>query len=74
MNKPKNLKQEQYHRLQEIFNLARQRYLNDGGNPHHSGGGISGKDYLTDSEKQEIRFLGNQVFGETTSVSQAKSI
>lgn len=74
MTNPQDTKQQQYHRLQEIFNLARQRYLEDGGDPHHSGGGIAGKDYLTDAEKQEIRILGNQVFGETPSLIQNKSI
>ena len=73
MNNPQNNKKQQYQRLQEIFNLARQRYLDDGGDPHHSGGGISGKDYLTDIEKEEIRFLGNQIFGETNSLIQEKS-
>jgi hypothetical protein len=74
MTNPQDTKKQQYHRLQEIFNLARQRYLEDGGDPHHSGGGITGKDYLTDAEKQEIRSLGNQVFGETSSLIQKKSI
>ncbi|MDJ0731678.1 MAG: hypothetical protein QNJ33_16975 [Crocosphaera sp.] len=72
MDNPQNNKQQQYQRLQEIFNIARQRYLDDGGNPHHSGGGVSGKDYLTDAEKEEIRLLGNQVFGETNSLIQKK--
>ncbi len=72
MNNPQNNKKQQYQRLQEIFNLARQRYLDDGGDPHHSGGGVSGKDYLTDAEKEEIRSLGNQVFGETNSLIQQK--
>lgn len=57
------LKKQQYQRLTEILDIARQRYLDDGGDPHQSSGSLHGNDYLTDEEKQEIRYLGNQVFG-----------
>lgn len=53
---------EQYQRLQAIFALARQRYLQAGGDPSRSGGSLNQQDYLTDAEKQEIRELGQLVF------------
>ena len=55
-------KKQQYQRLNQIFTTARQRYLDDGGDPQQSSGSHKGNDYLTDEEKQEIRNLGNQVF------------
>lgn len=57
------IKKQQYQRLTEIFDIARQRYLDQGGDPHRSSGSLYGNDYLTDEEKQEIRYLGDQVFG-----------
>jgi hypothetical protein len=57
------LKKQQYQRLTEILDIARQRYLDDGGDPNRSSGSLHGDDYLTDEEKQEIRHLGDQVFG-----------
>lgn len=66
-------KKQQYRRLVEIFNTARQRYLDDGGDPHKAGGGLSGKDYLTEEEKKEIRYLGDQVFGSNSSQDNTSS-
>lgn len=63
MTNPAELKKQHYQRLTEIFDIARQRYLDDGGDPHQSSGSLHGDDYLTDEEKQEIRYLGNRVFG-----------
>lgn len=56
------IKKQQYQRLNQLFTLARQRYLDDGGNPQQSSGSHRGNDYLTDEEKQEIKYLANQVF------------
>ena len=61
-------KKQQYQRLNQIFTIARQRYLDDGGDPQQSSGSHKGNDYLTDEEKQEIRHLGHQVF-EADSIS-----
>lgn len=62
MREPTEIENQQYHRLQQLFAIARQRYLNAGGNPNLSGGSLNEQDYLTDEEKQEIRELGQQVF------------
>lgn len=55
-------KKKQYQRLNQIFTIARQRYLDAGGDPQQSSGSHKGNDYLTDEEKQEIRRLCHQVF------------
>ena len=50
MNSP-TTKQERYQRLNELFDLARQRYLSAGGDPHKS---ASGNHHLTSEEQQEL--------------------
>lgn len=67
MTDPTELKKKQYQRLTEIFDMARQRYLDAGGDPNQSSGSLHGGDYLTKEEKQEIRYLGDQVFGSVSS-------
>jgi len=62
MREPNALEQQQYQRLREIFTLARNRYLEAGGNPHAPAGGYYGRDYLSAEEKQEIIDLGRRVF------------
>lgn len=56
---------QQYQRLVAIFDMARQRYLDDGGDPNKSSGSLHGNDYLTEEEKKEIRSLTEQVFKTT---------
>jgi hypothetical protein len=48
------LQQQQYRRLLELSNLARQRYLDDGGDPHRS----ADDNYLSGAERQEFLELG----------------
>lgn len=55
-------KKQQYQRLLEIFDAARQRYLDDGGDPTKSSGSLRGNDNLNQTEKKEIRYLARQVF------------
>ena len=62
MREPTELEKKQYQRLQEIFAIARNRYLRAGGNPKRAGGILNGQDYLSLEEKQEIIKLGKQVF------------
>ena len=57
------LKKKQYQRLTELLDLARQRYLDGGGDPNQSSGSLHGRDYLSEAEKQELRDLGDRVFG-----------
>lgn len=52
-------KQQQYLRLGELAKIARQRYLESGGKPHHS---ANGHEWLNDEEKQEYLRLARQIF------------
>ncbi|MBE9013443.1 hypothetical protein IQ250_24940 [Pseudanabaenaceae cyanobacterium LEGE 13415] len=65
MTHPTDLKRQQYQRLTEIFDTARQRYLEAGGDPTRSSGSLYGDEFLSDEEKAEIRALGKQLFPET---------
>ena len=49
------LKKQQYQRITELLDLARQRYLDGGGDPNQSSGSLHGEDYLTETEKQELK-------------------
>lgn len=53
-------KQEQAQRMLELFSIARQRYLESGGDPNHS----ANEQWLTQAEKEELLSLGEQVFSE----------
>ena len=59
----KILKQSQTERLQELFNTARQRYLEAGGDPHHPPSGRKGDDFMSDPERQEAWSIIDAVFG-----------
>jgi hypothetical protein len=63
MREPTELEKQQYQRLIELSDMARQRYLNAGGDPRRSAGSLHGNDYLTDEERKEFLQLGRQVFG-----------
>lgn len=64
MREPTELEKQQYQRLIELSDMARQRYLNAGGDPRRSAGSLHGNDYLTDEERKEFLQLGRQVFGD----------
>ncbi len=55
-------KQQQAHRMLELFAIARQRYLDAGGDPLRTPSGRQGDDYMTVPERQEALELGRQVF------------
>lgn len=63
MRQPTALEQQQYQRLGELLDLARQRYLEAGGDPRHSVGDLKGQNHLSDEERQELFRLGRQAFG-----------
>ncbi len=63
MREPTELKKQQYQRMIELSDLARQRYLDAGGDPRRCPSGRKGDDYLTDEERLEFFELGRQVFG-----------
>jgi hypothetical protein len=65
---PALLKQK-YQRLREIFALARQRYLEAGGDPLRP----TDNRYLTDEEKQEAFEIGMQVFEVQVNQTKHKS-
>lgn len=69
MTQPTHLKRQQYQRLTEIFDTARQRYLDAGGDPTRSSGSLYGDEFLSDEEKAEIRSLGKQLFTQAESDS-----
>ncbi|NER35542.1 MAG: hypothetical protein F6J93_16380 [Oscillatoria sp. SIO1A7] len=59
MKEPTEMKTQQYQRMIELSDLARQRYLDAGGDPRRS----ADERYMTDEEKKEYFELGRQVFG-----------
>lgn len=62
MTKPENTKQQQARRLRELFDIARQRYLDTGGDPRRTPSGRKGDDHMTDVERQEALELTRQIF------------
>ncbi|MEH2145155.1 hypothetical protein [Nostoc sp.] len=62
MKQSNTIKQQQAQRILELFAIARQRYLDTGGNPRCTPSGLKGDDYMTDEEKQEALILGRQIF------------
>lgn len=63
MREPTELEKKQYERLQELTAIARQRYLDAGGDPRRCPSGRNGDDYMTDEERQESIELTRQIFG-----------
>ena len=58
MTIPEKLRQQKARRMTELGRLARQRYLDAGGDPLRS----ANENYLTEEERQEYLELGRQVF------------
>jgi hypothetical protein len=59
MTETNSIKQQQYFRLGELAKIARQRYLESGGDPHRS---ANGYEWLSNKEKQEYLRLARQIF------------
>lgn len=57
------LQEQQYPRMIQLSDTARQRYLDEGGDPRRRRSGRKGDDYLTESERQEFFALGRQLSG-----------
>lgn len=55
------IKHQQSLRMGELAEIARQRYLESGGEPHRA---ANGHEWLTDEEKEEYLRLARQVFDE----------
>jgi hypothetical protein len=62
MTQSNTIKQQQAQRILELFAIARQRYLDTGGNPQRIPSGLKEDDYMTDEERQEALVLGRQIF------------
>lgn len=54
--------QQQVKRMAELGRIAKERYLNAGGNPRLSVGSLNDNDTLTKEEKQEFLKLANEIF------------
>ncbi len=59
MREPTELEKQQYQRMIKLSDLARQRYLDDGGDPRRG----ADEKYMTDEERKEFFELGRHVFG-----------
>ena len=59
IKEPTEMKTRQYQSTIELSDLARQRYLDAGGDPRRA----ADERYMTDEEKREYFELGRQVFG-----------
>ena len=62
MTELNRIKQLQARRLRGLFEVARQRYLDAGGDPQRTPSGRKGDDYMTDTERQEALELTRQIF------------
>jgi hypothetical protein len=63
MIKLTELQKKQEARLQELINIAKQRYLDAGGDPKRCPTGRKGDDYMTDEEREEAMLLMRQSAG-----------
>ncbi|HBL11988.1 MAG TPA: hypothetical protein DD379_11375 [Cyanobacteria bacterium UBA11162] len=57
------LRNQVYQRMIKLCQIARQRYLEAGGDPRRSSGTLHRNDYLTDEEQQEFLVLGRKLSG-----------
>jgi len=63
MREPTELEKQQLARVLELTAIARQRYLDAGGDPRRCPSGRKGDDYMTDEERQESIELTRAIFG-----------
>lgn len=64
MTNQNHIRKEQDRRLGELIAVARQRYLDAGGDPRHPPSGLKGDDYMTDEERQEALSLARALFND----------
>jgi hypothetical protein len=64
MTKPHEIRREQDRRLGELMAIARQRFLDAGGDPRHPPSGLKGDDYMTDAERQEALTIARSLFND----------
>jgi hypothetical protein len=63
MTEPAEQRRQQRERFNELLALARQRYLDAGGDPQGSSGTLHNNGYLTQEELQELFALGAKLSG-----------
>jgi hypothetical protein len=64
MTKQHDIRREQDRRLGELMAIARQRFLDAGGDPRHPPSGLKGDDYMTDAERQEALTIARSLFND----------
>ncbi len=64
MTKPHDIRRQQDRRLGELMALARQRFLDAGGDPRHPPSGLNGDDYMTDAEREEALTIARSLFND----------
>ena len=64
MTKPHDIRREQDRRLGELMAIARQRFIDAGGDPRHPPSGLKGDDYMTDAERQEALTIARSLFND----------
>ncbi len=64
MTKPHDIRREQDRRLGELMAIARQRFLEAGGDPRHPPSGLKGDDYMTDAEREEALTIARSLFND----------
>jgi hypothetical protein len=64
MTKPHDIIREQDRRLGELMAIARQRFLDAGGDPRHPPSGLKGDDYMTEAEKKEALAIARSLFND----------
>ncbi|MFM9264798.1 hypothetical protein [Tychonema sp. BBK16] len=64
MTKPHDIRRQQDRRLGELMAIARQRFLDAGGDPRHPPSGLKGDDYMTDAERQEALTIARSLFND----------
>ncbi len=64
MTKHHDIRREQDRRLGELIAIARQRFLDAGGDPRHPPSGLKGDDYMTDAEREEALTIARSLFND----------
>ncbi|WP_449420844.1 hypothetical protein [Phormidium nigroviride] len=58
------IRKEQDRRLGELMAIARQRFLDAGGDPRRLPSGLKGDDYMTDAEREEALTIARSLFND----------
>lgn len=64
MTNQNQIRKEQDRRLGELMAIARQRFLDAGGDPRRLPSGLKGDDYMTDAEREEALTIARSLFND----------